>query len=272
MNKSIEETNEQLHLQLATVISERDALEARVLQLTGEINHQTRQMATEPAAAVNLQQTPLSTDADHIATATVDCWQQVLCSPFYIAHYFALHAELCSGVIVVAWRGLLPGPVVLHDGLPVLYALHVDPPGGFMKCEHEPVREAECSVAELQDYRRVNEIIDRHQSEWFESHSNLVAVRPVGIVIEFVVLCKGFVPVKEVPLPRVVDGVQTRVRSGWVEFTGTREMAQKCLGPGAGIGVGQGAILDLDTQQRMLNLRWEQLAAGTLQRMVQPTE
>ena len=66
--------------------------------------------------------------------------------------------------------------------------------------------------------------------------------------IEFVVFCKHFVPIIDnEPLLRYLEGIATRVCSGYVEWCGLKEQEfHRPLLPGAGFAAGEDAALRLD--------------------------
>jgi len=114
----------------------------------------------------------------------------------------------------------------------------------------------EYTVDQLQNAARCKQVIEKHNERLFAMHSTLVAIRPSDQLdgpyfIEFVVLCKNFIPVADKgPLPRDLDGIPTRVISGWIELCGRSEqLYQRPLRPGAGFAVGADARLNFDVSE-----------------------
>lgn len=188
--------------------------------------------------------------------ATVDL-HAVCLSSNYIAHYVAHHHDFSSVVIVVMWKSEIPGPSICHDGMPLLYVYNRAPAEDFaawgeFQHIHSMSHIREYSNSELQQSYEVKDIIERHQNRLFASHSNLVAIRSSDPEdeksIEFVVLCKHFVPIADKePLPRDLDGIPTRVCSGWIEMCGREDqLLQRPMRPGAGFAVGADASLNLE--------------------------
>lgn len=177
----------------------------------------------------------------------------------YIAHYVSHHRDFSSLVVVVLWKSVVPGPVICHEGLPVLYVHHANSTEGAfdawsnLRQSDSLPPQREYTSSELQDAVRVKQVISQYQKHLFIHHSNLVAIRSSDLVngiffIEFVVLCKRFIPVidKE-PLPRHLEGIPTRVCSGWIELCGRKEqIIHRPLLPGAGFAAGEDAKLQLD--------------------------
>lgn len=195
-----------------------------------------------------------------IEKETVDLQAVCLCSN-YIAHYMAHHRDFSSVVIVVLWKSEIPGPSICHDGMPLLYVYHRTPAEDFaawgeFQHIHSMSHIREYSSSELQQSYEVKDIIERHQNRLFASHSNLVAIRSSDPAdkksIEFVVLCKHFVPIADrEPLPRDLDGIPTRVCSGWIEMCGRQEqLLQRPMRPGAGFAVGADASLNLEVSSK----------------------
>ena len=209
----------------------------------------------------------------HIQTAAVrreDDLNEVCSNSNYIAHYTASHTDFSSLVIVVLWKDNLPGPSIVHDGLPLLYVHHHSRPAEDFKdwkefqqqkkddpaLQHQKTGE-EYTFDQLQNATMMNNVIGKHFERLFASHSNLMAIRPSDQLndgahfIEFVVLCKNFIPsIDKSPLPRDLDGIPTRVSSGWIELCGRSEqLYHRPLRPGAGFAVGVDANLDLSASE-----------------------
>lgn len=183
-----------------------------------------------------------------------------LCSDSnYITHYTASHKDFSSLVIVVVWKSNIPGLFVVYDGLPLLYVHHASPAEDFndwkeLEQNNPPIQKlGEYTVDQLQDAIEIKKAIEKHYESLFKSHSNLVAIRPSDQlngtqVIEFIVFAKNFIPsIDKTPLPRDLDGIPTRVSSGWVELCGRSEQSyHRPIRPGAGFAVGADAELNLD--------------------------
>eukprot|EP01036_Dinobryon_divergens_P025561 gene25560-34121_t len=160
---------------------------------------------------------------------------------------------------------------IVHDGLPLLYVHHHSRPAEDFqdwrefqeqkKKDDDPAllqfqkTGEEYTAEKLQNAARMNNVIGKHFERLFASHSNLVAIRPSdqlndgAYFIEFVVLCKNFIPSidKSPLLPRDLDGIPTRVSSGWIELCGRSEqLYHRPLRPGAGFAV---AKLDLPASE-----------------------
>lgn len=187
-------------------------------------------------------------------------FNEICSSSNYIGHYIARHSDFSSQVIVVLWKEGIPGPSIIHDGFPVIYVHHASPVEDFSawnKMEQNspnPNQKGdEYSAEQLQRATEMKSVIAKYFRSLFDNHSNLVSIRPSdqqdGIVfIEFVVLAKNFLPIiDKAPLPRELDGIPTRVSSGWVELCGLQEQIyQRPLRPGAGFAVGMNAEIDLE--------------------------
>jgi hypothetical protein len=160
----------------------------------------------------------------------------VCSNPNYLTHYFAQHADFLSSVVVVLWKDLIPaGPAICFDGKHVLY-VHQSfvEPGEFSSWNKDPPpphlskNREEYSESEIEAAKSVQQVISQSQSDLFINHSNLVAIRssesPEGMCIELVVVAKHFIPIKETKLPHEIEGIRTKVSSGWVGFTGRKEL------------------------------------------------
>eukprot|EP01032_Pedospumella_encystans_P014304 gene14304-16440_t len=169
----------------------------------------------------------------------------------YITHYKARHEDFSSPVVVVLWKTDIPGPAVLCDGMCVVYVERViQPADGSSQSWRRgpPPAPKEFTESDMEETARVNSIIKRNQNAFFSQHSNLIAIRASGFVegkmfIDFVVLAKGMVPVEVGEcLPRELEGVPTRVRTGLVELCGRQEQTfHRPMLPGAGFAVGSDA-------------------------------
>ena len=189
-------------------------------------------------------------------------FQSILLSPYYITHYDAKHRDTSSIRTLVLWKNDKPGPSLDHRGMPVHYVLTTQTNActeedAFASSNDRQSREpiqVEYSASQLSESARINYTVALHQHRLFMEHSNLVAIRSSDtngqFFIEFVVLCKGFVPIADKePLPPFLDGIRTRVLSGWVELFGRVELeSHRPLLPGAGIAVGVDAKLNLDVE------------------------
>jgi hypothetical protein len=202
-----------------------------------------------------------------VADANVQDFEAVRSSTNYITHYKARHSDFSSQVIVVLWRSGIPGPSICHDGMPVLYVHHIDPPGDFSSWGEFPSLgefkkkdtippQSGSSSSKLQEVFKVKEVIARHQNSLFANHSNLTAIHTAedsngNCCIEFVVLAKHFKPIADrKPLPRVIEGIPTKVCSGWVELCGRQEQQfHRPLLPGAGFAAGPDAFLNLNVSE-----------------------
>jgi hypothetical protein len=180
-----------------------------------------------------------------------------ICSnPNYLSHYIASHSDFLSPVIVILWKSSLPGPSLIHNGYPLLYVQHVT-------CHSEEFNEwiksddiskneqAHFNSDQIQTAAQIYDVIERNYDRLFRCHSNLVAIRlklKEQFFIEFVVLCKHFLPVidKEA-LPRSIENIPTIVCSGWSELCGRQEQKyHRPLLPGAGFAVAEDSKLDLE--------------------------
>lgn len=65
-----------------------------------------------------------STTTEYLKDEIRDDLNEVCSNSSYITHYTARHLDFSSQVIVVLWRSTIPGPSVIHDGLPLLYVHH----------------------------------------------------------------------------------------------------------------------------------------------------
>jgi hypothetical protein len=185
-----------------------------------------------------------------------DDFQAICANSNYITHYAAHHRDFSSIVLVVLWKSPIPGPSICHKEMPVLYVHHNGPSIGFSswsEIQHkQPQEDREFSSEELDRYNIVVDTIERNRQHLFENHSNLAAIRVSSqmneLFIEFVVLCKNFVPVTDShELPRELDGISTKVCSGWIELCGRPEQKlQRPLRPGAGFAVGEDAYLNIN--------------------------
>ncbi len=193
------------------------------------------------------------------ATNVDDSDFQAVCSnENYITHYIARHEDFIGSVVVVLWKFGIPGPSILHDGMPLLYVYHPSPSQESLEAwpDSEPLEPSslrQYTSIELNEAVRVHEIISRNQKCLFANHSNLVGIRLsdcVGedIKIEFIVLCKHFIPIIDRNiLPTHIEGIPTCVRSGYVALCGREELVfHRPLLPGAGFAVGNSAILNVD--------------------------
>ena len=175
----------------------------------------------------------------------------------YITHYVSHHRDFSSVVIVVLWKNEFPGPAICHDNMPLLYVHHKSSTEECFDAWGDsppPPQLREYTASEVQDAVRIQ-------------HANLVAIRSSDHVngtffIEFVVLCKRFVPIADKEsLPRHLEDIPTRVYSGWVELCGLKEQAyHRPLLPGAGFAAGEDAELLLD----MLEENYVPPVMGTL--------
>ena len=184
-------------------------------------------------------------------------FEKVCANPNYLTHYTARHTDFNSAVIVVLWGDYAPGPAIIHDGKPILYVYHRHVESGEFSSwnKNPPSYQCEDTEREINEATHVKEVISQNQNELFSNHSNLVAVHPVKssdrICIQFVVVAKHFRPVKDSkPLPREIEGIPTKVCSGWMNLTGNKELKKnRPLLPGAGIGVGCDALLNLNVSE-----------------------
>jgi hypothetical protein len=201
-------------------------------------------------------------------------FEEVCSNPNYITHYTAHHTDFSSTVIVVLWRGPISGPAICHDGKPVLYVHQSFVEAGEFSSwnkdhPHPPSTQREYLEKEIEAARHAQQVISRHQSDMFANHSNLVAIHSSesvdGMCIEFVVVAKHFLPVKDKKcLPREIEGIRTKVSSGWVELSGRKELQRnRPLLPGTGIGIGHNAHLNLAVyssccrySRRMVSSKW----------------
>lgn len=184
-------------------------------------------------------------------------FDDVCSNPNYLNHYFARHADFLSSVVVVLWKDLIPGPAFCFDGKPVLYVHQsFSEPGEFSSWNKDPPHPSnnrEYSESEINAAKSVRQVISQYQSDLFINHSNLVAIRssesPEGICIEFVVVAKHFIPMTEKKLPDEIEGIRTKVTSGWVGFTGRKEQRMmRPILPGAGIGCDTQLILNVSDE------------------------
>lgn len=198
-------------------------------------------------------------NVDEDETPLVD-FDKILCSSNYIAHFVATHNDFSSRVIVVAWKSEKPGPATCHDGMSVLYVHHHSTMGdvsGWCTPSQERENHQEVFKDDLEKTKHVNSIIESHNELLFKSHSNIVSIRCSNILstsnnkypcIEFVVLCKNFLPIQDKPFPKEIDGIQTCVSQGWAEYCGKLERGlMRPLKPGAGFAIGKEAHLILDS-------------------------
>jgi len=180
-------------------------------------------------------------------------FKDILAHPDYVTHYVARPKGFSSQVIVVLWSSHMFGPAMVHEGKCVLYVYsQAKPKHTFESWSPAPRTEKVFTNEEMTKAARVRAIIREYQSTLFQHHSNLVAIRSSRsedgrFFIEFVVLAKDFVPiVDEEALPRVLDGVPTRVRTGIAMLCGREERAyHRPIVPGAGFAAGPEAHLDL---------------------------
>eukprot|EP01033_Poteriospumella_lacustris_P018001 gene18001-12905_t len=183
-------------------------------------------------------------------------FDDVRSSADYVAHYVSKHRDFVSTVIVVLWKSALPGPAICHDGMPLIYVHQKGVPDADFS-EWGPIPPSPnlrvFTPTQIESVKNATQVIALHRNRLFEQHSNLVAIRcgeslDGTVVIEFVVLCKRFLPVADKkPLPRLLDDVPTRVRSGWIELCGKKEQVfHRPLLPGAGFAAGDQATLKLD--------------------------
>jgi hypothetical protein len=145
----------------------------------------------------------------------------VCTSRHYKYHYTAIHREFMSAVVVVLWTDLVPGPTVTHNGLSVLYVYHGGDFDGLLWTPPSVGEARLYSESERNKAYRVEQIVERHQDRLFQTHSNLVAIRALHtddtgkVCINFVVPCKGYIPINDRELlPREVDGIPTKVSAG----------------------------------------------------------
>lgn len=198
-------------------------------------------------------------DIKEAAIGEVVDFQAVRSSTNYITHYVSHHRDFSSLVIVVLWKSEFPGPAICHDDKPLLYVHQTSSveeafdAWSDLRLDNSAPPQREYTASELQDAVRVKQVIAEHQKRLFAQHSNLVAIRSSDHVngsffIEFVVLCKRFVPITDQEsLPRHLEDIPTRVCSGWIELCGRREQAfHRPLLPGAGFAAGEDAELLLN--------------------------
>jgi hypothetical protein len=200
------------------------------------------------------------TNPAQLHAASEDDEEEKLSShPDYLHHYVAFHKDSISVVVIVLWRSGVPGSLTCYDGKPVLYyhhqrrAIHVPNPTTWVNYAKEhgnspTVQDVDYSDEALHRAKGIDAVISKHQTQLFADHSNLVAVRPSvhGEAIEFVVMCKNFIPVGENPLPIKIGSIQTSVCSGWFEMCGFHERRERRpVPPGAGFAAEQDAELNL---------------------------
>eukprot|EP01038_Epipyxis_sp_PR26KG_P007021 gene7021-9592_t len=180
-----------------------------------------------------------------IKEATVDeltNFQAVRSSTNYIIHYVSHHRDFSSLIIVVLWKKFLALQYVMMVCL------------CYMSIKRAQQKKLlKLGATSDWDAIRVKQVIAQHQKRLFIQHANLVAIRPSDHVnglffIEFVVLCKRFVPITDKEyLPRHLENIPTRVCSGWIELCGRREQSfHRPLLPGAGFAAGETAELQLN--------------------------
>lgn len=63
------------------------------------------------------------------ASVCADDFQAVCTSSNYITHYVSHHRDFSSLIIVVLWKGVLPGPAIIHEGMPLVYICTRASPG-----------------------------------------------------------------------------------------------------------------------------------------------
>ena len=174
----------------------------------------------------------------------------------YITHYEARGPKSSlKKVIVVVWDNRIPGPTMIHDGMYVLYYYCPRYPKESSESWDAKTTlpiERQFSPFEMEEAASVSNMIEKHQSSLFDKHSNLVAIKSSGstkgkFYIDFIVLAKGFVPVKDkTELPRFLEGIPTRVSSGIVQLCGLQErIYHRPIVPGAGFAAGPDARLNL---------------------------
>lgn len=232
------------------------------LHYSNELNTTTG-IDTLRASEITSTIDPLEIAAEHKGATTSEIidFDFVRTSPNYVTHYVAHHRDFTSLVIVVLWKNAIPGPAICHDDMPLLYVEResslAEPydEWGDLYISDSPVLEREYTFSEVQDAARVKQIISEHQSRLFAQHSNLIAIRTSVVdgicVIEFVVICKRFLPnADKEPLPRHLANIPTRVCSGWVELCGRGERVfHRPLLPGAGFAVGEDAKLNISEEE-----------------------
>jgi len=153
---------------------------------------------------------------------------------------------------------------MFHEGYPVFYFLCGSSAEEVSKSSEDSRSESledgtlpllrVFSTEEKEEAVEEMRIIEGDRENLFRDHSNLVAIRSAlnedvnlhrTFIIEFVVLCKHFVPVEdEKELPSEIEGIPTRVRSGFVELLGIEEREHhRPRLPGAGFAAGSKAGL-----------------------------
>lgn len=90
------------------------------------------------------------------------------------------------------------------------------------------------------EWVNIQEIIDTTQVELFRKHTNLIAIYSEQIgnqqVVIFTVVCKGFIPFGEYPLPTKLCGFKTKTIEGWFYRTsGSNKSFCNPIHPGCGI-------------------------------------
>lgn len=237
--------------------AERDRFFAEIKELQKIID------AMRASENMSAEDTPSEVaDIKEAAIGEVVDFQAVRLSTNYITHYVAHHRDFSSLVIVVLWKSEFPGPAICHDDKPLLYVHQSSSTEeafdawSDLRLDNSPSSRREYTVSELQDAVRVKQVIAKHQKRLFAQHSNLVAIRSSDHVngsfyIEFVVLCKRFVPIADKEsLPRHLEDIPTRVCSGWIQLCGRREQTfHRPLLPGAGFAAGDDAELLLNVDQ-----------------------
>ena len=180
-------------------------------------------------------------------------FKDILTHRDYLYHYVTNPKDTISSVILVIWKSPIEGPAMVHDNLCVLYFYNSITTKESCESFGAALPERVFTEDEMAEVARVNAIIGENQDTFFEQHSTLVAVRTATseedqIVIEFVVLAKGFVPLEDgKELPRFVEGVPTRVRTGIAMLCGKDEQVfHRPIVPGAGFGAGPEAKLVLN--------------------------
>jgi hypothetical protein len=233
---------------LIRLLDEKEEIINKLIQERNYFYQQCQELKTELFRMQSQPSTPTTTTQSETQDNLLIGLDEIKDDPNYICHYVAYHKDFISQVMVVAWKSPIPGPTFCHENkFPVLYVYHRNNQShGTHEGSHTAGTAVDYSDEEVKKSKKINVIIAKHQQQWFERHSNLVAIRAsVSGCVEFVVTCRNFIPIgDDEPLPEHVDDIKTCVCAGWFELCGRKErMYCRPLLPGAGFGVGASAFL-----------------------------